>query len=55
MKPRPTMSPTYRSSRPCNFVLPRPHRDASLRYMMHGPILPMEEPRGFLARLLGRR
>ncbi len=51
MKPRHTMSPTYRSSRPCKWNSPR-NRDA--RHMTHGPILPMEEPRGFLARLLGR-
>ena len=32
----------------------QPHRDASLRYLVHGPIRPMEEP-GFLARLFGAR
>ena len=47
-------SMSYRSSRPDSWVMPRPHRDASLRYQMHGPIQPMEEP-GFLARLLGAR
>ena len=46
---------TYRSSQPDRWTLPRPHQDASLRHMIHGPILPMEEP-GLLARLLfGRR
>jgi len=44
---------SYRSSRPDAWIHPRPHQDASLRYMKHGPIQPMEEP-GFLARLLGR-
>jgi len=44
---------TFRSSRPDGWTMPRPHRDASLRYRMHGPIQPMEEP-GFLARLFGR-
>ena len=45
---------TFRSSRPDGWIQPRPHRDASLRYMTHGPIQPMEEP-GFLARLFGAR
>ena len=45
---------SYRSSRPDRWVMPRPHRDPSLRYMIHGPIRPMEEP-GFWARLFGRR
>ncbi len=40
------------SSKPDKWTLPRPHRDASLRLMAHGPVLPMEEP-GFFARLLG--
>jgi hypothetical protein len=44
---------SYRSSRPDVWVMPRPHRDPSLRYMTHGPILPMEEP-GFFARLFRR-
>ena len=44
---------SYRSSQPDRWVMPRPYRDASLRYMMHGPILPMEEP-GFFARLFRR-
>ena len=43
-------SMSFRSSRPDSWVSPRPHRDASLRYQMHGPIRPMEEP-GLLARL----
>ncbi len=47
-------SQSYRSSRPDGWTMPRPYRDASLRYMMHGPIQPMEEP-GLLARLLGWR
>jgi len=45
---------SFRSSRPDGWTMPRPHRDPSIRYMMHGPIQPMEEP-GFLARLLGQR
>lgn len=50
MKPlAPRHSPSYRSSAPCSWVQPRSHRDASLRYMMHGPIRPMHEP-GFFAR-----
>ncbi|ALE17476.1 hypothetical protein AMC99_02197 [Altererythrobacter epoxidivorans] len=45
---------SYRSSRPDGWVQPRPHVDASLRRMKHGPIQPMEQP-GFFARLLGGR
>jgi hypothetical protein len=33
--------------------MPRPHQDASLRYIKHGPVQPMEQP-GFFARLFGR-
>jgi hypothetical protein len=44
---------SYKSSQPDPWVMPRPYRDASLRYMMHGPIQPMEEP-GFFARLFRR-
>ncbi|WP_374408398.1 hypothetical protein [Pelagerythrobacter sp.] len=47
-------SPTFRSSNPDGWSHPRPHRDASLRYMTHGPIQPMEQP-GFFARLFGAR
>ncbi len=35
----------FRSSNPDSWTQPRPHRDASLRYHMHGPIMPMEEPK----------
>lgn len=38
--------------RPCDGN-PRRPQDASLRYLIHGPIRPMVEP-GFLARLFGR-
>lgn len=50
---RPRTSPSFRSSRPDGWTMPRPYRDASLRYMMHGPIKPMEEP-GFFARLFAK-
>lgn len=43
----------FRSSRPDQWTLPRPYQDASLRYIKHGPIQPMDQP-GFLARLFGR-
>jgi hypothetical protein len=46
-------SMNYRSSRPDSWTMPRPYQDASLRYIKHGPIRPMEEP-GLLARLFGR-
>lgn len=45
---------SYRSSRPDSWTQPRAHRDASIRYMAHGPIQPMEEPSLF-ERLFGRR
>ena len=44
---------SYRSSRPDGWIQPRPHQDASLRYMKYGSIQPMDEP-GLLARLFGR-
>ena len=44
---------TFRSSRPDSWTMPRPHRDASQRFITHGPIQPMTQP-GFIARLLGR-
>ena len=44
---------SYRSSQPDRWVMPRPYRDASLRYMIHGPIQPMEQP-SFFDRLFGR-
>jgi hypothetical protein len=54
MKPLPPRhSPSYRSSTPDRWTMPRPHRDASLRYQMHGKVLPMQEP-GFFARWFGR-
>jgi hypothetical protein len=43
----------YRSSRPDRWTMPRPHQDASLRYIKHGAVQPMEQP-GFFARLFGR-
>ncbi len=40
----------FNSSNPDPWTKPRPWHDASLRYMKHGPIQPMEgKPRGFLA------
>jgi hypothetical protein len=45
---------SFRSSRPDNWVMPRPFHDASLRYQMHGPIQPMEEP-SLLERLFSSR
>ncbi len=48
---------SFHSSRPDPWVQPKPYSDSSLRYRMHGKILPMEEDRqpGFLARLFGMR
>ena len=45
---------SYRTSRPDRWVQPRAHSDASMRYMTHGPVLPMEQA-GLFQRLLGRR
>lgn len=45
---------SHRSSRPDHWTQPRPHRDASLRYQMHGPIQPMSEP-SWLRRFFGAR
>ncbi len=44
---------SFRSSRPDGWTVPRPHRDASLRFRAHGPIQPMNQP-SLLARLLGK-
>jgi len=44
----------FRSSRPHEWILPRPHTDPHQRYRTYGPIQPMDEP-SFLERLLGRR
>lgn len=46
---------SYRSSQPDAWSLPRPHRDASQRYMTYGPIQPMEGRLGFWHRLFGAR
>lgn len=46
---------SFRSSQPDAWILPRPHRDASQRYMTYGPIQPMDEPPGFWQRLFGAR
>ncbi|WP_347304062.1 hypothetical protein V5740_05465 [Croceibacterium sp. TMG7-5b_MA50] len=45
---------SFRSSQPDRWTMPRPHQDASTRYRIYGPILPMEERPGFLARFLRR-
>jgi hypothetical protein len=44
----------YRSSRPDSWVMPRPHTDASQRLVKHGPIVPMDEDRGFIWRWFRR-
>lgn len=46
-------SMSFRSSKPDGWTMPRPHSDASQRFMKYGKIQPMEDP-GFLARLFGR-
>lgn len=50
------MSLSYRSSRPCNWNVPRQSMHASERYMRHGKVLPMEYAKPSLwDRLKGRR
>lgn len=51
---RPRTSPTYSSSPPDRWTMPRPHQDPSLRLRKHGPIQPMREP-SLLARIFGYR
>ena len=46
---------TFRSSRPDQWVSPRPTRDPARRLAIHGPLQPMEPSRGLVARLLGLR
>jgi len=41
---------TIVTSKPDEWTLPRPHRDASLRRRKHGPIRPMKKP-GLISRL----
>ena len=40
----------FNSTNPDRWTQPRPHRDASLRYQMHGPIQPMDQELGILRR-----
>lgn len=42
---------SFRTSRADSWIQPRSYTDASLRRMKYGPILPMEQPKGLLARL----
>jgi hypothetical protein len=44
---------SFRSSRPAEWIAPRPHRDAHQRYWTYGPVQPMDEP-SLLERLFGR-
>ena len=46
---------TFRSSRPDHWVSPRPTRDPARGRAIHGPLQPMEQPRGVLERLFARR
>lgn len=43
----------FRSSRPDDWVMPRPHLDAHQRYQTYGPIQPMDKP-GLLERMIDR-
>jgi hypothetical protein len=44
---------TFHSSRPDQWVSPRPTRDPARRRAIHGPLQPLARP-GLLARLLGQ-
>ncbi|MCB2076001.1 MAG: hypothetical protein H6917_02335 [Novosphingobium sp.] len=44
----------FRSSRPHEWIMPRPHVDAHQRFLTYGPVQPMDRP-SFWDRLLGRR
>lgn len=44
----------FQSSTPDRWIQPRAYSDSSLRQMKYGRILPMEERRSFLGRILGR-
>ena len=46
---------TFRSSRPDHWVSPRPTRDPARLAAIHGPLRPMHEQRGLLARLMTLR
>ncbi|HSG33980.1 MAG TPA: hypothetical protein VLA37_05550 [Sphingomonadaceae bacterium] len=41
----------FRGSRPDSWNVPRPQQDPVRRRIIHGPILPMEEPKGWFRRL----
>ena len=47
-------SSVYRSSRPHDWVVPRPHTDAHQRFLTYGPVRPMEEPNWLERLLFGR-
>jgi len=44
---------TFHSSRPDQWVMPRPTRDPARGIAIHGPLRPMVQP-GLLDRFLGR-
>ncbi len=46
---------TFRSSRTDHWVSPRPTRDPARLAVIHGPLRPMQDEPGVLARLLGLR
>ncbi len=45
-------SSVFRSSRPHDWIMPRPHTDAHQRLITYGPIQPMDAQPGWLERLL---
>ena len=45
--------PSYRSSRPDSWILPRPYSDPCARLKKYGRIQPMDKNRSLIQRLLG--
>lgn len=45
---------TFRSSHADKWTSPRAYSDESLRYLKHGPVQPLDHPRGFWSRLFCR-
>jgi hypothetical protein len=46
---------TFRSSRPDQWVSPRPTRDPARGRAIHGPLQPMQSSGSLIARLFGMR
>ena len=49
------MTPRFQTSRPCTWVQPRPHQDASARFRTHGPVQPMKHDEPTLLSIVGQK